>query len=501
MKNFFSRFFRAVEEHPDRALLCYMAASVVIWTLQCSLLQNVLSLDALEAIAWGEEFAWGSAKHPPLSGWLAELFSLLARRADWGSYLACQLMLVTGVWFVYRTSRLFLDRYAAVLSATLLYFLTYYLPSWMKFSTYFVEIALVPIAAYCFFSAVEKRKLRFWVLFGVTCALGLLNKYSFGLQIIGFAILMFAIPAYRKQLRGFGPYLAALLAIVLLIPHLHWLFEHDFLCLRHISDRMNEEHNWFDPLVLLGLIVYPLVTAAAVLFLANLPGWRSAERETPDKGLFVKALVLTLVPGVFYLALDLTGNAVITMWLCTAASWTGLAAVALFPYRVTPGLWRRVFVLLLFVTAAVFAGTTLDLLFSTSKRLHMHPEALIGPVRAFWREHRRDEIPVVYGGRWYAGVIMNYTPERPPVVEAGIPDQFHHLRERIETRGVLLIGKAKELEEFAELTGYQVKFRKLSVVSKAPFGEEEESRFLVGYYPPRAERKETDRNRKEQKLR
>ena len=488
MKNFFAGILRTVEDHPVRTLLCYMAASVVIWTLQCSLLQNVLSLDALEAIAWGEEFTWGNAKHPPLSGWLAELFSLLARRADWGSYLACQLMLVTGVWFVYRTSRLFLDRYAAVLSATLLYFLTYYLPSWMKFSTYFVEIALAPIAAYCFFSATEKQKLRFWALFGLTCGLGLLNKYSFGLQIIGFAILMFAVPAYRKQLRRTGPYLAALIAVALLVPHLHWLVEHDFLCLRHINDRMNEEHNWFDPLVLLGVIIYPLATAAAVLALTVFPGRRTAERKTPDKGLFARAMVLTMVPGVFYLALELAGNAVITMWLCTAASWTGLAMVALCPFRITPQLWRRVFVLLVIVTAAVFTGTTLDLLFSTSKKLHMRPEAVITTVRAFWQEHRRDEIPVVYGGRWYAGVIMNYTPERPPVVEAGIPDRFHQLRERIEARGVLLIGKSKELEEFAQLTGYQVKFRTLSAVAKAPWGEAEDFHFLVGYYPPRPAR-------------
>ena len=120
MSTVFRRLCRSIEDHPVRSLVCYMAMSIVLWTLQCSLLQHILSLDALEAIAWGGEFAWGHAKHPPLSGWMAELFSRLACRADWGSYLGCQVMLVTGVWFVYRTARLFLDRCAAVMSAGLL---------------------------------------------------------------------------------------------------------------------------------------------------------------------------------------------------------------------------------------------------------------------------------------------------------------------------------------------------------------------------------------------
>ena len=488
MKSLFARLCRSIEDHPVRSLVCYMAASIVLWTLQCSLLQHILSLDALEAISWGGEFSWGHAKHPPLSGWVAELFSRLACRADWGSYLGCQVRLVTGVWFVYRTARLFLDRYAAVMSAGLLYFLFYYLPSWMKFSTYFVEIALAPIAAYCFFAALEKKKLYLWALLGLVCALGLLNKYSFGLQIIGLAIVFFAVPEYRKQFFRPGPWLAALICGALLAPHLQWLAAQDFICLHHVQDRMVEERNWYDTFTILGVILYPFINAAAVLCLARFPGWKNAERKTPDKGLAFKAIVLTMVPGLFYLALDLAGNSVIMMWFCTAASWTGTAVVALFPYKITQVLWRRVYLLLLLATLAMFAGTSIDLLARTGKRLHMRPEAIVGPAMKFWHTHRKDAVPVVYGSCWYAGVIKNYTPDRPPVSEVGDPVRFARFRPLMEERGALLIGKPDELEEFAKLTGFQAQFVEITAKCKAPWGRARKDRFLVGYYPPRSER-------------
>ena len=43
-----------------------------------SLLQNHLGLDILETISWGAQWEWGHFKHPPLSGWLGYLFSLLS---------------------------------------------------------------------------------------------------------------------------------------------------------------------------------------------------------------------------------------------------------------------------------------------------------------------------------------------------------------------------------------------------------------------------------------
>ena len=490
MSAVFQRLRTVIEEHPAALLLGYMAFSVVLWTAQCSLLQNILSLDALEAIAWGGEFSWGHSKHPPLSGWAAEFFSRLSCRADWGSYLGCQLMLAIGVWFVYLTVRLFADRWSSATSAALLYCLFYYLPSWMKFSTYFVEIAIVPMAGFCFFRAQEsaKRQLLWWLLFGALCGLGILNKYSFGLQIVGFALVVLALPGYRRSFFSPGPYLAFAVFCAVLAPHLRWLIANDFCCFEHVGERMHEERRWYDTFNLLALILYPFFSSAVALCIARFPGWRNAERKSVDRALLIRTLLPTLVPSVVYLVLDVTGNSVIMMWFCTTASWTGAAVVAAFPWRITPAVWRRVFVLLLILTAAVFTGTTLDLLLRSGRRLHLRPEAIVEPSLEFWHRRRSDPVPAVCGSPWFTGVIKNYSAERPPVCGTGDPVRLRQLRPLIDRRGALLIGDKEELDEILAGFGCRAVRRKIRASYRALWGRRRSESFLVGYLPPLAER-------------
>ena len=148
MKNGKSGFLSDLWKRPALALLLFMTVAALAWTLQCSLLQNILGLDILETIAWGAEGTLGHSKHPPLSGWLGWSFSPISGHADWSMYHAAQFCLMFGAWQVFRLAKLFLDEYSAATAALLLFFLFYYNPSETKFSTYFVEIALAPAAAY-----------------------------------------------------------------------------------------------------------------------------------------------------------------------------------------------------------------------------------------------------------------------------------------------------------------------------------------------------------------
>ena len=50
-----------------------LLAHLVLWTLVPWLVSRNLPLDVVEALAWGREWQWGYYKHPPLSGWVAEL--------------------------------------------------------------------------------------------------------------------------------------------------------------------------------------------------------------------------------------------------------------------------------------------------------------------------------------------------------------------------------------------------------------------------------------------
>ena len=489
-------FFSSLWDRPVNLMLFFMAFAMVFWTVQCSLLQNILGLDILETITWGAQMTLGHSKHPPLSGWVGYFFSVLSGHSDWSLYFAAQLSLMIGAWFVYKLARMFWDEYASAVAALLLFFLFYYTPSETKFSTYFLEIALQPVMAYCFFKALREHRIHQWLLFGFFCGLGILNKYSTFLLLTGFLLIFFLNREYRKQFFSWGPWLALATFLLVISPHLVWLWNHDFACFKHIGNRMEEEHDWTLPLLVIAAAAYPFAMQGGVMLLACLPRFQRWTRKRRDTEIFRWSLILTLVPSVFFIVIALCGNDVIMMWFCSVASWTGIAVVAAFPFVVDREIFKRVYLLLLLFFFCMAAGTTCDLLFSSRKRIHTMPSAIVDPALAFWHSKRSDPVPVVVGERWWTAVIENYSEGRPPACEVNDDVFFELYRDRIFEKGALLAGDPEAFADFIRKTGYrELKFQSIDYEFKALLGRKKKSSFSVAYYPSRAEREQAEKKR------
>ncbi len=488
---------KSLFDFPERILAFFILFSLVIWTLQCSLLQSVLGIDIYETIVWGEQLQWGHSKHPPLSGWLGYFCSWATGHSDWGLYLAAQLCIGLGVFFTFKTARLFFDRFRAAVSALMLYFLLYYTPSEMKFCTYLVEIAIAPAAAYLFLRSLRENRWYLWIAFGVVCGLGILNKYSFGLIEVAFLIVMLTRGEYRRRLASPGPYLAVLVFFAVVSPHLKWLVEHDFVCFHHVGDRLDEDHNILMPLYVLAAALYPVLAEmlAAALVLIPLPlrrglfrKWRALEGWTPV-GRNAEALhfagVISFLPGAVYLALALTGTDIILMWLCSVASLSGIVVMALCPVQVDRRFLKRFSILLVLFICAVFIGATIDLLCRTSVGVHMDPEPVVAMAEKFWHKRYSEPIPLVIGGLRFAALVDHYSAEHPPVCDPEDEVMIGLYRERIRKHGALLINSGVEdLEAFVKRTDHPVRFKKYSVPYHAPWGRVKKRGFVVGILPP-----------------
>ena len=494
---------RSLFDRPEIVLGAFVLGSMAIWTLQCSLLQRVLGIDIYETIVWGEQFQWGHSKHPPLSGWLGYFFSWAAGHRDWGLYFGAQLCIGLGVFFTFLTARQFFDRFRAATAAMLLYFIIFYTPSEMKFCTYLVEIALAPLAAYLLIVALRRNKWWQWVLFGAVCGFGILNKYSFGLIMAGFVIVVLTRKEYLRRLASPWPYLALPVFFAVIFPHLKWLYEHDFVCFGHVGGRLDEDHSIFMPLFVVGMALYPVAMEAGAVVVALLPGaprrdggkWFSLAGWEPcarNREALHFAGIITLLPGVVYLTLSLAGTDIILMWLCSVASLSGIMVMALCPVQMDGRLLKRIAVLLAVFIAAIFIGMTADLLFRTNGRLQMYPEPVVAEAEKFWREHSRsgEPIPVVVGGLRFAALVDHYGKTHPPVCDPEDEVMIGLYRERIRKHGALLIdSRQSDLEEFLKrcrIGGGPVKvdFRTFKVEARAPFGEQESRTYVLGYLPP-----------------
>ena len=490
---------------PRRVLFLALTTASVAWILQYALLQKMVGLDVMEAVTWGlQGDVWGNVKHPPLSGWVALFFYRLSGGADWGLYLAAQVCVWAGVLFTWRLARLFWDEYRAGTAAFLLCFMYYYVPSPMKFSTFFVEMALAPAIAWAFFRAMQRKDIPSYLLLGIFCALGVLNKYSIALLFLSMAAVMLLEPEYRKELASCRPWLALLTFFLVVSPHLHYLFTHDFSCISHMGNRMGESHSWYDPLLVLGTAAFPAACAALALAAAFLFRRGKSEPAVPDRQVFRWSLIFCALPGVIFFAASLCGENVIMLWFSSLASFTGIMVVAASPRRIDEKVFRNLCCFLAIYMIAWFIGTGYQLLFRSNHRAHTEPLAVTGPVLDFWaRESGGKPLRLVAGDRWYGGIMVLYSGLSPRLCEIHEELGEHWRREfldQIDAEGALVIGSRAEnfaafAKAFQEKTGYPIDLsRRITYAYKAPFGKKRERSFLVGRIPPRAERMKARKN-------
>ena len=484
---------------PRRGLFLALTVASAAWILQYALLQKMVGLDVIEAVTWGlQGDVWGNVKHPPLSGWVALFFYRLSGGADWGLYLAAQACVWVGVLLTWRLARLFWEEYKAVTAAFLLCFLYYYVPSPMKFSTFFVEMALTPAVAWAFFRAMQRKDLLSYALLGVLCGLGVLNKYSIALLFLSMAAVMLLEPEYRKELFTRRPWVALLTFLAVVSPHLHYLFTHDFSCIAHMGHRMGEVHSWYDPLLVLITAAAPAGCAALALAAAFLFRRGKSEPAAPDRQVFRWSLIFCALPGVIFLIASFCGENVIMLWFSSLASFTGIMVVAAWPRRIDEKVFRSLCCLLAIYMIAWFIGTGYMLLFRSSSRAHTDPRAVTKPVLDFWaRESGGKPLRLVAGDRWYGGIMVLYSGVSPRLCEIHEELGDHWRRgflDKIDAEGALVIGsRAENFADFAkafrEKTGYTIDLsRRITYTCKAPFGKKRERSFLVSRIPPRAER-------------
>ncbi len=428
MRNFSENirlFFRYIHtcaaRFPARTLAVFALVAAVAWTVQCSVFQNILGLDVVEAVSWGAQMAWGHTKHPPLSGWAAYSVAYLTGHRDWGMYLASQGCILIGVFYVFLLGRSLMGSCRGALAALLMFLVHYYNPSPMKFCTNTVEIAVLPAVSYYFYRALQTGYCRYWVLTGILGAMSVLGKYSAGCVLLACLVLMLIFGKYRRKIFSFGPYAALFFFVLVLAPHVKWLIEHDFSCFRYVGGELEgKKHTPFFFFTVFGTALYPFAAGAAALASAVIPQWKCRRRRPVCREALLWGALLCLIPALPLFVMSLCGKDVILMWFSAISMWAGIAVAAAWPWHISRRLFRRVFYVTLIYTAILFAALTVDIAIKPRLKLHLQPEVLITQVEHFRRNSGADSFGAVIGSRWFANSIENYHPEHP--VSADIDD-------------------------------------------------------------------------------
>jgi len=203
---------------------------VAVWMafLTLAYVNADLHPDVLEAWSVGRTFEWGNAKHPPLMGWVAYLWSRLFPLTDWSFHLLAMVNAALGLWVVDLITRRFVRGDKRVIVLLLLMLVPAYHFHAQRFNANSVLLVLWPLASYCFLRSYETRSARWAIAAGVCAALAMLGKYYSVFLIGGFVMAAVLHPQRRAYFTSWAPWLSTLAGLLVLVPHLHWLAASDF---------------------------------------------------------------------------------------------------------------------------------------------------------------------------------------------------------------------------------------------------------------------------------
>lgn len=196
-------------------------AQAALWIFLPALFYSAPPGDVPDVLAVGHEFRLGSYLGPPLAFWLAELAFKLA--GAFGVYLLAQICVVVAFWAVFTLGRCIVGTRHAVLAILLMAGISAFSVPSPDFGPGVLAMPLWALALLHYWRAAGQGQRGYWFILAIELGLLLLASYL-GLILLLLLVLFSAVsPRPRAAFKFAEPWIAILLALFVLAPHLVWL--------------------------------------------------------------------------------------------------------------------------------------------------------------------------------------------------------------------------------------------------------------------------------------
>jgi 4-amino-4-deoxy-L-arabinose transferase-like glycosyltransferase len=418
-----------IEERPVAAFAAFAVLHMAVWTVLPAIFYPNLPLDLIEALTYGREWQLGYDKLPPLPWWLVEIAYRLAGH-DIAYYALAQIAVIAAFALVWAMARPLIGPLGALIAILIIDGLHYFNYTAAKFNHDVMQLPFWALAGYALHRALRGGRMVHWILLGLAIGLSLWAKYFIVVLALPIALFVLLDPDARKSLKTPGPYVAALVALIVMAPHLLWLVNNDFLPFKYAEARAMPAKGWLDH------ILHPLGFAIAqlgfllpsLLIAASLWPRRTTVPATADAYDWRIVTLLSFGPMATVLALS-------------AASGRGTVAMWGYPLWLFLGVWivvtvgavdRARLARTLVYWAAVFCGFAIAFIVNYAVlpaadgryRAVLFPgEKLGAEMSQRFRAATGRPLAYVIGEMWTGGNVGHYAPERPRVLIDGKPER------------------------------------------------------------------------------
>ena len=398
----------------------FIILHLILWTLIPSLTNNNLPLDTIEDLAWGSNLDWGFNKHPPASAFFLEIFYQIFGPQDWAYYLLSQIFVTISFYYVFKfASEILRNVKLSLISVLLIESIYFYNFTTPEFNVNICQLPFWSLVIYHSWKIYEKKEIKFLDCFmvGLFAAIGFLSKYLFIYLLVSISLL-FIYLIFIKKINKFNfKYLITLeVFFVLLIPHLIWLFNNDFITILYGLKRTGLEES-----EILDHLKYPitfLFKQLGILIPFFFLIWLLIKKikfkiDNKDKKLIFLIFINFLPIFLVLITSIITGSKIRTMWMTPFYLFFGVFFIYLFQHqinlkKINSFLYGFIFLFLLSPILYSYISIT-----QIDKRTDYPGKEIAAKVQYTWDQDFDKEIEFVTGDEWKAGNLSYHIKSRP----------------------------------------------------------------------------------------
>jgi len=404
----------------DNVFYIFVIAHLIFWTLIPSITNHNLPLDTIEALAWGSKLDWGFNKHPPMSAFFPEVLYQIFGPQDWVYYFLSQIFVIISFYFVFKFSNEILNnKLLSLISVLLIEAIYFYNFTTPEFNVNVCQLPFWSLTVYYSWKIYSGKEIKFLDCFlvGLFAAFGFLSKYLFIYLLVSIDLLFIYLIFFKKERKFDFKYLITLeVFLVVLVPHLIWLNNNEFITITYGLARSGLEQSSF-----LDHFKFPIIfllKQLGILIPFLILTWSLVKKiklnlNFKDKKLLF-LLAINILPIVLMFSTSLiTGSKIRTMWMTPFYLFFGTLTVYLFQAQINIKKVKPFmlgFIFFFFLSPGLYAYVSIS---NENKRTDYMGKEIAIKTQYAWDQQFKTKINVVLGDEWTAGNLSYHLKSRP----------------------------------------------------------------------------------------
>ncbi len=404
----------------NNIFLIFALSHILVWTIIPSLTNKNLPLDTIEALAWGSHLDWGFNKHPPMSAFFSEVFYQVFGSQDWAYYLLSQFFVLTAFYYVFLfANEILKNSKLSLISVLLLETIFFYNFTTPEFNVNVCQLPFWSLVVFYSYKIYVSRNIKFsdCFLIGFFGAIGFLSKYLFVYLLISIFLFFIFLIFFKREKKFDFKYLISLeVFLVLLVPHLIWLHNNEYITILYGLKRTGlENYALFDhfryPIVFLFKQVGILIPFLFMVYL--LIRKIKFKIDFTDKK-FIFLFVINFLPLILiFMTSIITGSKIRTMWMTPFYLFLGVFFIYLFKKQINLKKINNFlygFLFLFFFSPILYGFISIT---QKDKRTDYPGKEIALKAQIIWEQDFDEKIQFVMGDEWNAGNLSYHLKSRP----------------------------------------------------------------------------------------